>query len=205
VDEPARRTTGERVVRTPAEAFDPEDFSVHVQVQPTTLRPSEPDEFVVKHRAQLLPRDAAVAGTVRFPEDDRAIAAIEWERVNVGAAVALGGATVEEVFDAHSQLLFEVYESLFDEDGEVRGELGLEGDGEDVLHIRSLTVAPGHDFGEVGAALLEHVLSFHGSGCFAAVYLLDEVQRVDLIRALVERGFELLKGGRLYLLDIKVA
>ncbi len=61
----------------------------------------------------------------------------------------------------------------------------------------------GHDFFRVAVELLEHVIGAHGFGCFGAAYYRDQTPRLELERALRDRGFALVEDEPLFFVSFE--
>jgi hypothetical protein len=95
------------------------------------------------------------------------------------------------VADARGGDVFRFAELILDpKTGVPKDSLELEGFGSDLLHLETIWVAPELEIVEVGREFAEHVLKHLSTSRFAAAYLSDRVDRLDVSRLLLDRGLK---------------
>lgn len=170
---------------------DPKPLSTQYLLVQTTVtspsRPREPDEYVLEHKSTLrLVNDET-------DEDGHAIAKLKWARVALGAAIN-GGVPAFDVFDAKSQDLCSMYESLFDP---ATDELKPPFDDditEDLLYFEEFELLdPAIDEQEAAEELIEHVLHLFG-GRALATFFRGGTDTLRFVAALRARGFVTVRG-----------
>lgn len=171
--------------------FDPAAYAVVLGPSVVGLRPELEEAF-------LVPWEAVEEGD---PLDAKgsAIASVSWRLVRY-SAVQDAGDDVMEFADSVGGDLLETPRILFDEEGELRDFAGAAGS--DLLYFESLSVEDGHDFFRVAVELLEHLIEQYGDGCFGAAYYRDQLPRLELERALRDRGFARVQDERLFFVSL---
>jgi hypothetical protein len=182
-----------------AKPFDPADYAVVVGPSAIGLRAEWEDSAARFMVAFLVPWEAVEEGD-RF-EREAAIASVSWRLVRY-SAVQEAGEDPMVFADSVSGDLLETTRILFDEQGELRDFAGAAGS--DLLYFTSLSVKDGYDFFRVAVELLEHVIEQFGGGCFGAAYYRDEMPRLELERALRDRGFTRIADEPLFFVDLEL-
>jgi hypothetical protein len=183
-----------------AEPFDPADYAVVLGASAVALRPDMEDGAARSAEAFLVPWKAVEEGGL-IEAQGSAIASVSWRLVRYSAVQDAGQDPI--VFaDSVSGDLLETTRILFDEDGQLRDFAGAAGS--DLLYFKSLSVEVGHDFFRVAVELLEHVIEQYGGGCFGAAYYRDEMPRLELERALRDRGFALVPNETLFFVSLEL-
>lgn len=178
--------------------FDPADYAVVVGPSVIGLRADSEDAAAGLVEAFLVPWEAVEAGAEL--ERELAVASVSWRLVRY-SAVQDAGMDPLAFADAVSGDLLETTRILFDEDGELRDFAGAAGS--DLLYFTSVSVDDGHDFFRIAAELIEHVIEQHGGGCFGAAYYRDETPRLELERALRDRGFTRVEDEPLFFVSLE--
>jgi hypothetical protein len=179
--------------------FDPADYAVVVGPSAVGLRAESEDSAARFMVAFLVPWEAVEDGN-QFQRGS-AIASVSWRLVRYSAVQEAGEDPI--VFaDSVSGDLLETTRILFDEEGELRDFAGAAGS--DLLYFTSLSVEDGYDFFRVAMELLEHVIEQFGGGCFGAAYYRDEMPRLELERALRDRGFARVADEPLFFVSLEM-
>lgn len=180
--------------------FDPASYAVVVGPSVVALRPDLEDGAARAQEAFLVPWEAVEKeGPIEAPKS--AIASVSWRLVRY-STVQEAGQDPMVFADSVSADLLETTRILFDEEGDLRDFAGAAGS--DLLYFESLSVEDGHDFFRVAIELLEHVIEQCGGGCFGAAYYRDEMPRLELERALRDRGFERVLDERLFFVSLEL-
>jgi hypothetical protein len=179
--------------------FDPADYAVVVGPSAVGLRAEWEDSAARFMVAFLVPWEAVKEGD-HF-EREAAIASVSWRLVRY-SAVQEAGEDPMVFADSVSGDLLETTRILFDEEGELRDFAGAAGS--DLLYFESLSVEDGYDFFRVAMELLEHVIEQFGGGCFGAAYYRDEMPRLELERALRDRGFARVEDEPLFFVSLEM-
>ena len=182
-----------------AKPFDPADYAVVVGPSAVGLRAESEDSAARFMVAFLVPWEAVEEGD-HF-EREAAIASVSWRLVRY-SAVQEAGEDPMVFADSVSGDLLETTRILFDEEGELREFAGAAGS--DLLYFTSLSVKDGYDFFRVAVELLEHVIEQFGGGCFGAAYYRDEMPRLELERALRDRGFARVEEEQLFFVSLEM-
>lgn len=185
---------------TDAVPFDPADYAVALGPSAVALRPDLEDGAARFVEAFLVPWKAVEEGNLSEPKGS-AIASVSWRLVRYSAVQDAG----DDVFlfaDSVSGDLLETTRILFDEEGELRDFAGAAGS--DLLYFTSLSVEDGHGFFRLAVELLEHVIEQYGGGCFGAAYYRDEMPRLELERALRDRGFTRIEDEPLFFVSLEL-
>jgi hypothetical protein len=182
-----------------AAQFDPCAYELVLGPVEVPLRPDLEEAAARYVEAFLVPVDAVPEGD---PSGARgsAIARVAWRLVRY-SAVEDAGADPMLFADSISGDLLETTRILFDEDGTLREFAGAAGN--ELLYFTSFSVEPGYDFFRVAVELLEHVIGVHGSGCFGAAYYRDAMPRLELERALRDRGFTRIEDEPLFFVSLE--
>jgi hypothetical protein len=179
--------------------FDPSDFAVVVEPSAVSLRPELQDGAVLGQRAHLIPWEEI--GEDPMESVDASIATIEWDLVRF-SAVTDAGRDPFDFADEVSGDLLEVARILFDDEGALREFAGAAGN--ELLYFTAIDVEPEFDFFKVAVELLEHVIGVRCAGCFGAAYYRDETPRLELERALRDRGFALVPNEKLFFVSLEL-
>lgn len=180
--------------------FDPAAHAVVLGPSVVGLRAEWEDAAARFVTAYLVPWKAVEEGDLSEPKDS-AIASVSWRLVRY-SAVQEAGDDVLVFADSVSGDLLEATRILFDESGELRDFAGAAGS--DLLYFTSLSVEDGHDFFRIAVELLEHVIEQYGGGCFGAAYYRDEMPRLELERALRDRGFTRVEDEPLFFVSLEL-
>lgn len=183
-----------------AAPFDPAAYAVVLGVSAVGLHPGLEDGAARSAEAFLVPWKAVEEGGL-IEAQDSAIASVSWRLVRYSAVQDAGQDPILFA-DSVSGDLLETTRILFDEEGELRDFAGAAGS--DLLYFTSLSVEDGYDFFRVAVELLEHVIEQSGGGCFGAAYYRDEMPRLELERALRDRGFARVKDERLFFVSLEL-
>jgi hypothetical protein len=183
-----------------AAPFQPGDYAVVLAPSVVGLRADWEDAAARSVTAFLVPWKAVEGLDLSEPRES-AIASVSWRLVRY-SAVQEAGDDVLEFADSVSGDLLETTRILFDEEGELRDFAGAAGS--DLLYFEALTVEDGYDFFRVALELLEHVIEQYGGGCFGAAYYRDQMPRLELERALRDRGFARVKDERLFFVSLEL-
>jgi hypothetical protein len=180
--------------------FDPAAYAVVLGTSVVGLRSELEDGAARVVEAFLVPWEAVEEGD---PSDAKgsAIASVSWRLVRY-SAVQDAGDDVMEFADSVSGDLLETTRILFDGEGGLRDFAGAAGS--DLLYFTSLSVEDGYDFFRVAVELLEHVIDQYGGGCFGAAYYRDQMPRLELERALTDRGFARVQNERLFFVGLEM-
>ena len=179
--------------------FDPAAYALVLGPSVVGLRADWEDAAARFVEAYLVPWKAVEELDLLEPKGS-AIASVSWRLVRY-SAVQETGDDVLEFADSVSGDLLETTRILFDEEGELRDFAGAAGS--DLLYFTSLSVEDGHDFFRVAVELLEHVIEQYGGGCFGAAYYRDEMPRLELERALRDRGFTRIEDEPLFFVTLE--
>jgi len=180
--------------------FDPADYAVVLGPTAVPLRLGVEDAASPVLEAHLVPWEAVEEGGL-IEAQASAIASVSWRLVRYSAVQDAGQDPIPFA-DSVSGDLLETTRVLFDEDGQLRDFAGAAGS--DLLYVESLSVEDGHDFFRVAVELLEHVIEQYGSGCFGAAYYRDEMPRLELERALLDRGFTRIEDEPLFFVSLEL-
>jgi hypothetical protein len=179
--------------------FDPAAYAVVLGPSVVALRPDLEDGAARVLEAFLVSWDAVEKGDEL--ERESAIASVSWRLVRYSTVQDAGQDPL--VFaDSVSGDLLETTRILFDEDGELRDFAGAAGS--DLLYFTSLSVEEGYDYFRVAVELLEHVIEQYGGGCFGAAYYRDQMPRLELERALRDRGFARVEDEPLFFVKLEL-
>ena len=180
--------------------FDPAAYAVVLGASAVALRPDLEDGAARSVEAFLVPWKAIEEGGP-IEAQELAIASVSWRLVRYSAVQDAGQDPI--VFaDSVSGDLLETTRILFDEDGQLRDFAGAAGS--DLLYFTSLSVEDGYDFFRVAVELLEHVIDQYAGGCFGAAYYRDEMPRLELERALRDRGFARIEDEPLFFVNLEL-
>ncbi len=185
---------------TDAVPFDPTDYAVVLGPSAAGLRPDPEDGAARFVEAFLVPWKAVEEGSP-IEALGSSIASVSWRLVRYSAVQDAGQDPILFA-DSVSGDLLETTRILFDEEGELRDFAGAAGSG--LLYFTSLSVEDGHDFFRVAVELLEHVIEQYGGGCFGAAYYRDEMPRLELERALRDRGFARIEDEPLFFVNLEL-
>jgi len=180
--------------------FDPADYAVVIGPSVVGLRAEWEDSAARFEQAYLVPWKAVEEGGL-IEAQRLAIASVSWRLVRYSAVQDAG----EDVFpfaDAISGDLLDTTRILFDDERELRDFAGAAGS--DLLYFTSLSVDDGYDFFRVAVELLEYVIEQYGGGCFGAAYYRDEMPRLELERALRDRGFTRVEEEPLFFVNLEL-
>lgn len=177
--------------------FDPNAYQIVVEPFSCPLRPEMHDTGVHSHRAYLFADDEDFEG---MPEPSKAIAHVDWQLVRYSVAMDEHYPLIAFADDMSADLT-EVTRVLFDED-DSPGQ-GFEGLGSELLYFFEIDVSSEFDFFEIARELLENVISMQGSGCFGAAYYRDDVPRLELERALLDRGFQRVEKEQVFFVSLE--
>lgn len=180
--------------------FDPAAYAVVLGPSAVALRPDPEDGAARLVEAFLVPWKAVEEGGL-IEAQASAIASVSWRLVRY-SAVQDAGQDLISFADAVSGDLLETTRILFDADGELQDFAGAAGS--DLLYFTSLSVEAGYDFFRVAVELLEHVIEQYGGGCFGAAYYRDEMPRLELERALRDRGFKRVSDELLFFVNLEL-
>ncbi len=180
--------------------FNPADFVVVVGPSVVGLRADWEDSAARFVTAFLVPWKAMEEGDLLDPKGS-AIASVSWRLVRY-SAVQEAGDDVAVFADSVSGDLLETTRILFEEEGELRDFAGAAAS--DLLYFEALTVEDGYDFFRVAVELLEHVIEQYGGGCFGAAYFRDQMPRLELERALRDRGFARVDNEALFFVNLEL-
>ena len=180
--------------------FDPADYAVVVGPSIVGLR-AEWEDAAARYVTAFLVPWKAVEETELLDPQGSAIASVSWRLVRY-SAVQDGGQDVFLFADAISGDLLETTRILFDDERELRDFAGAAGS--DLLYFTSLSVDDGYDFFRVAVELLEYVIEQYGGGCFGAAYYRDEMPRLELERALRDRGFTRVEEEPLFFVNLEL-
>jgi len=180
--------------------FDPAAYAVVLGPSAVPLRPDLEDGAARFVEAFLVPWKAVEEGGL-IEAQASAIASVSWRLVRYSAVQDAGQDPILFA-DSVSGDLLETTRILFDEEGELRDFAGAAGS--DLLYFTSLSVEDGYDFFRVAVELLEHVIEQYGGGCFGAAYYRDEMPRLEVERALRDRGFARIQDERLFFLSLEL-
>ncbi len=180
--------------------FDPAAYAVVLGPSAVALRPDLEDGAARTVEAFLVPWKAVEEGGL-IEAQGSAIASVSWKLVRYSAVQDAGQDPILFA-DSVSGDLLETTRILFDEDGELRDFAGAAGS--DLLYFTSVSVEDGHDFFRVAVELLEHVIEQYGGGCFGAAYYRDEMPRLELERALLDRGFTRIQDEPLFFVSLEL-
>ncbi len=180
--------------------FDPAAYAVVLGPSLVGLRAEWEDAAARFVTAYLVPWKAVEEGDLSEPKGS-AIASASWRLVRY-SAVQDAGDDVLEFADSVSEDLLETTRVLFDEERELRDFAGAAGS--DLLYFESLSVEDGYDFFRVAVELLEHVIEQYGGGCFGAAYYRDQMPRLELERALRDRGFARVEDEPLFFVSLEL-
>lgn len=179
--------------------FDPAGYAVVLGPSVVGLRAEWEDAAARFVTAYLVPWKALEELDLLEPKGS-AIASVSWRLVRY-SAVQDTGDDVLEFADSVSADLLETTRILFDEEGELRDFAGAAGS--DLLYFELLSVEDGYDFFQVAVELLEHVIEQYGGGCFGAAYYRDQMPRLELERALRDRGFTRIEDEPLFFVNLE--
>lgn len=180
--------------------FDPAGYAVVLGASAVSLRPDLEEGAARSMEAFLVPWKAVEEGGL-IEAQASAIASVSWRLVRY-SAVQDAGQDLISFADAVSGDLLETTRILFDADGELQDFAGAAGS--DLLYFTSLSVEAGYDFFRVAVELLEHVIEQYGGGCFGAAYYRDEMPRLELERALRDRGFKRVSDELLFFVNLEL-
>ncbi len=178
--------------------FDPESCYVFTRARTLPLLPRNPDDYIVWHDSELRAPDGDDKPDEEEPR--QLVAKATWALVKCSSAVN-DEEPLFDVFDADSQEMLSVYETIIDsDDGSFRA---FEGWG-DLLYFQGIEVQPAFDTREVSREFIDHVLRYSGS-CCGAVFIFGVHDRPELRDAFVDRGFakfQQLDDMEFYTLDL---
>ena len=173
-----------------ARAFEAEELQLEVEHhdRSTLRREQEPESFIRSFTAWVLRLDGTDEG-LDAPAPERCrIAQIDFEQIGTNAW-GMDGTLKTELADAISGDLLEVFEAIYDDEGDPRTELDTSTGG-DLLHFEMIEVAPGENAFEVVRYALENILERYGSGYMGAAYYQSNRESIGIARPLKDRGFQ---------------
>jgi hypothetical protein len=180
--------------------FDPDAWAVVLGPSAVALRPDLEDGAARFVEAFLVPWKAVEEGGP-IEASESSIASVSWRLVRYSAVQDAGQDPILFA-DSLSGDLLETTRILFHENGELRDFAGAAGS--DLLYFTSLSVEDGYDFFRVAVELLEHVIEQYGGGCFGAAYYRDQMPRLELERALLDRGFTRVEDEPLFFVNLEL-